>query len=325
MACEATGRRPAQLSIGPVAIPYDQMIAFAQRYDPQPFHLDEHAAATTLLGGLAASAWYTCAKLSDDLQRTLARLETGLWLGGVEHIVLLSPVRGGDELSGILTFGGGSPCDCGMSAAGARLDVANQRGDIVMRMMLELVQSPQQSSRTDFDSDCRLHVGRAARVSRASRPDAIRHFEDITIGDEIELGRHTFTRETVEAFYNSTAAFIPVPQAAYDVSHEVPAWLLPAAWMRQMVTYYEEECARRAAAAAPIPQLGPAAGVKELRWHRPVMIGETINFRGWAERKIEIGTMKSWGLLVIGAEGVAADGNVVISFYPQMLIERRQS
>ena len=41
----------------------DELIAFATNYDPQPMHLDEAAAEKTLLGGLAASGWHTCAML----------------------------------------------------------------------------------------------------------------------------------------------------------------------------------------------------------------------------------------------------------------------
>ena len=36
-----------------------QIIAFAQIYDPQPFHLDDAKARETLFGGLAASGWHT--------------------------------------------------------------------------------------------------------------------------------------------------------------------------------------------------------------------------------------------------------------------------
>jgi acyl dehydratase len=38
-----------------------EIIAFAQAFDPQPFHLDDAAARATLFGGLAASGWHTAA------------------------------------------------------------------------------------------------------------------------------------------------------------------------------------------------------------------------------------------------------------------------
>lgn len=39
----------------------DQIVRFAQQFDPQPFHLEEQAAASTLFKGLAASGWHTAA------------------------------------------------------------------------------------------------------------------------------------------------------------------------------------------------------------------------------------------------------------------------
>ena len=39
----------------------EEMIEFARRYDPQPFHLDENAAKHSVFGGLCASGWYTAA------------------------------------------------------------------------------------------------------------------------------------------------------------------------------------------------------------------------------------------------------------------------
>jgi len=38
-----------------------EITEFARRYDPQPFHLDEAAAASSILSGLAASGWHTAA------------------------------------------------------------------------------------------------------------------------------------------------------------------------------------------------------------------------------------------------------------------------
>jgi acyl dehydratase len=39
----------------------EAVLEFAGRYDPQPFHLDDAAAAQSLFGRLAASGWHTCA------------------------------------------------------------------------------------------------------------------------------------------------------------------------------------------------------------------------------------------------------------------------
>lgn len=39
----------------------EEILAFAKRYDPQPFHLEDEAARASLFGGLAASGWHTAA------------------------------------------------------------------------------------------------------------------------------------------------------------------------------------------------------------------------------------------------------------------------
>lgn len=46
---------------GSITITADDIRAFARQFDPQPFHLDEAAAADSLFGGLAASGWHTAA------------------------------------------------------------------------------------------------------------------------------------------------------------------------------------------------------------------------------------------------------------------------
>lgn len=46
--------------LGTVAFPADAVVAFAQRFDPQRFHVDADAARHTLFGALCASGWHTC-------------------------------------------------------------------------------------------------------------------------------------------------------------------------------------------------------------------------------------------------------------------------
>ena len=44
---------------GSIAVDESEMIAFARRFDPQPFHTDPVAAKQSVFGGLIASGWYT--------------------------------------------------------------------------------------------------------------------------------------------------------------------------------------------------------------------------------------------------------------------------
>ena len=48
-------------SFGRYEVTRDEVLEFARKYDPQPFHLSDEAAAETHFGRLAASGWHTCA------------------------------------------------------------------------------------------------------------------------------------------------------------------------------------------------------------------------------------------------------------------------
>ncbi len=74
----------------------DEVRAFAQNFDPQPFHLDHTAAAETLFGGLAASGWHTAA-ISMKLIVASVPLAGGV-IGGGGEIAWPKPTRPGDVL-----------------------------------------------------------------------------------------------------------------------------------------------------------------------------------------------------------------------------------
>ncbi len=74
------------------------ILAFATRYDPQPFHVDPAAAAASRWGGLIASGWQTCGiAMSMAARKTLAGSES-FGSPGLEELRWEAPVRPGDEL-----------------------------------------------------------------------------------------------------------------------------------------------------------------------------------------------------------------------------------
>lgn len=74
----------------------EQIKAFAAQFDPQPFHLDEDAAAASFFGGLAASGWHTAAITMRLLVDSLP-LHGGL-IGAGSEISWPRPTRPGDQL-----------------------------------------------------------------------------------------------------------------------------------------------------------------------------------------------------------------------------------
>ena len=65
-------------------------------------------------------------------------------------------------------------------------------------------------------------------------------------------------------------------------------------------------------------------GLRWLRWLAPVSLGERIGFRSWVEHKVQSVSAGRWGLVVAGTEGYNDAGQLIVSFYPQFLLERRR-
>jgi acyl dehydratase len=89
--------------LGSVTVDGAEMVAFARRFDPQPFHVDAEAARHTPFGGLIASGWYTGSvfmRLYVDALLVDAASEGS---PGLTELRWLSPVRAGDVLHGRLT------------------------------------------------------------------------------------------------------------------------------------------------------------------------------------------------------------------------------
>jgi acyl dehydratase len=72
--------------------------AYAAQFDPQPFHLDEAAAADTLFGGLAGSGWHTASLTMRLLLQYGLPLAGGIVGAGVEELRWPRPLRPGDRL-----------------------------------------------------------------------------------------------------------------------------------------------------------------------------------------------------------------------------------
>ena len=81
-----------------VTVSKEDILRFAAEFDPQPFHMDEAAAKTTILKGLAASGWHTAA-IAMRLAITARPFGQHPLLGaGVDELRWLKPVRPGDTL-----------------------------------------------------------------------------------------------------------------------------------------------------------------------------------------------------------------------------------
>jgi acyl dehydratase len=76
----------------------EEAIAFATSYDPQPFHLDEEAARTSMFGKLVVSGWQTAALAMRLIVQSRVLEATGIVGTGVDEVRWFAPVAPGDTL-----------------------------------------------------------------------------------------------------------------------------------------------------------------------------------------------------------------------------------
>ena len=91
------------LQAGSRTVSEAEIIAYAQQFDPQPFHVDHDAGATSIFGGVIASGWHTCSMMMRLVVDAFLSQAASMASPGVEEIRWLKPVRGGDTISVQLT------------------------------------------------------------------------------------------------------------------------------------------------------------------------------------------------------------------------------
>lgn len=125
-------------SYGAYEVTMDEVQQFAGAYDPQPFHLDEEAAAATHFGRISASGWHTCAMtmrmMVDNMK---VNRQAGLGSPGVDQLRWKKPVYPGDVLRVETTIlekrRSQSRPDMGIFKS--RGQTFNQDGDVVLEMV----------------------------------------------------------------------------------------------------------------------------------------------------------------------------------------------
>jgi acyl dehydratase len=89
----------AETYFGSYEVTREEVLEFARKYDPQPFHLSDEEAAKTHFGRIAASGWHTCAMTMAVIARHVVDEEqAGLGSPGIDELRWRRPVYPGDTL-----------------------------------------------------------------------------------------------------------------------------------------------------------------------------------------------------------------------------------
>lgn len=309
---------------GPIAVTREAIVAFAQMYDPKPFHLDEAAAAVSLLGGLAASGWHTAAIGMRLYYDGFVRHVASLGGPGVDELRWMRPVRPGDALSLVLTVGetraSASKPDRGYVTIA--LDLRNAAGATVMTQVCPLIAQRRGAERPQVPPPDVAPLP-ALPVTPPADPMLTAMFDEIEVGHESRFGTQLFTPELIigyaslydpQYFHVDAAAATKSPFGGLIAS----GWQTAACWMKHYIAARRRSREAREAAGLPAAVGGPSPGFADLKWRRPVHAGAAITYGMQITGKRKTGR-PGWGLVTTHNTGHAADGTLVLSFEGRLL------
>jgi acyl dehydratase len=313
----------------------EEIIAFGRAFDPQPMHTDEEAAKATLVGGLCASGWHTCAIMMRILCDGLINRMAGLGSPGVDEVRWRKPVRPGvmmrvsytPQEKRILA----SRPDVGLSKVLVAL--SDDQGEILCTWLTN------QLIRVRHPAPADAGTPRKARPAMESlwdgpgpegppKPDGF--FEDRVIGEITDLGQHTFGREEIIAFARQ---FDPQPfhldeeaaRASLFGGLCASGWHTAAHFIRGVIATRQAATAAARSQGQRLAVYGPSPGFRNLAWYKPVFAGDTIRYRARLAEKIDLATRPERGLLASLVQGCNQHGEIVFAVVSQILAERRES
>jgi acyl dehydratase len=290
----------------------EELLAFSREYDPQGFHIDEEAAKASFVGELIGSGWHTCAILMRMFADAFILDTASMGSPGVEEVKWLKPVRPGDVLSGshevVETRTSRSRPEMGL--ARFRFTLHNQKAEPVIEQVNWIM-----IGRRHPGEPAPAPAGQLPKPEKAEAPAATR--PEPTGG--VELGRYTFTQDDIIRFAKrwDPQVFHTDPDAARHSAFGAlcaSGWHTGAIWMKLMVAWRERDEAATRARGERVRRLGPSPGFRDLRWLKPVFVGDTLTY---ASRVVEERPSRSrpgWSLVFQDNTATNQRGELVFSF-----------
>lgn len=152
-------------------------------------------------------------------------------------------------------------------------------------------------------------------------------FEDVRIGETVDLGRYEFTAERIIDF---ARRFDPQPfhldREAARASHFgdlcASGWHTAAVWMKLRVDEFKARAMERGI-NEPLDAIGPSPGFQDLRWLKPVYAGDIIAYTTRVTEKRELRSRPQWGLVSSRNEGFNQSGERVFAFSGHVFMRKR--
>jgi acyl dehydratase len=276
------------IALGSHTITEAEILAFARKYDPQPFHTDPEAARRSIFGGLIASGWHTCAILmrlgveANQREEAAATGSPGLDSGGHPE----RAHRGARDLA--------------LAEQAHRLRPAPGRG-------------AQPARRGRAGHRRHHHVPPPARRAGSA---GMKYFEDVAVGDIMRFGRYEVTKEEIVEYARQ---FDPQPfhldeeaaKASLFGGLIASGWHTGAMFIRMVVEHM-----------TPVHATTGAMGFDDLKWIKPVRPGDVLSVESEVKEKVE-GRRPDRGTVKIESRIENQRGEVVMSLVSLVIYLRR--
>ena len=144
----------------------------------------------------------------------------------------------------------------------------------------------------------------------------------------MELGSHTFTGNEIIDFARQ---FDPQPfhldedaaTASLFGALCASGWHTAAHFIRSVITTRDTANARALAQGKRLATYGPSPGFRDLRWPKPVYVGDTVSYRMRLIERIDLKSRPQRGLLASTVQGRNQKGEIVFAVTSQILADRR--
>jgi acyl dehydratase len=309
----------------------DEIVAFGSAYHPQPPHIAEDDARVVL----CAAPLHTCAIMMRMFCDGLLNRVASLGSPGVDEVRWLLPVRSGEVLRTRYTLQEkrdlASRPDVGMSRV--RVELLNGEGAVATSWITnQLVRrrSPGQPPTTQPRK-----AARPALVSLwddpapAAAPACDVFFEDARIGDSTAFGSHAFCEQEMIAFarrFDPQPFHIDAASAKASLFGALCAsgWHTAAIFLRKSVAARVRNNAAARARGIALPVVGPSPAWRDLRWPKPVYVGDVVDFRARVSDKAAVELSPDRGLVANEVQGRNQRGEIVFAFSSWTFLQRRE-
>ena len=282
--------------IGRTTLTRDALLAFAQDFDPQAFHLHDDIAQASMLKGLSASGWQSCALQHRIITRALVAQDINATCRQIQELRWQQPLRPG---ANVLVQATRAQNQLETEGITLQLEFIDEHAGLIMSQTALWMTQPD-------------HIAKSEITEPANdSPTNSITFEDMRLGVPIRLGTRHFSAE-------ATAQF----NAEYDAlsGKHVSLWHIGSNWMRAMIDHRHGEVARRQLRGEPVPEYGPSPGMQSICWYTPVQPEESLHFylTPTARRTV---SRPGWGLIYTLNQVFNTNGEIVMQFNANIFIK----